>query len=427
MTHPFRFRRTATASFPARACATLLLCTFACSTLLAEVVRSRIVSPNGRTVQEIRFGNEPGSNRRRVRMLIVTNGPTSGTTTLATAVADVNDWVDSNAPQPVFTEVIPSGTVFSAGGGCLRGNQLDFPFIDGNRPKILRIVGGNAIIVPVGVDSDLYDSADCAVSGDGARTFFIFTNRTLQRLFFYNDAGGANDLQNPTVTFSAVRSPFEGGLRPSIGSVPDTNDTVALLYMASNGQSRWLQYNGGLQNVEFNCLAGTQNPPPSGFTIPRGAKVANREAIGDFNGDGTFEVVRIAPTPAAACAAAPMQQTPAGPVAGTVFNWREPGVALDDETGQINFLAGTYTHILADGTTVSVPGAQTTGGSSAACTVGNTETLNQLMSAAALDAAQMRLQQERTDQPSKGKVVFKSGHESTTDLLDAVCSLIGRR
>ena len=107
----------------------------------AQVIQQRVVNVNGRTVQEIRFGNEPGSPTR-LRIVVITNGPTAGTTSLLTAVADVNDWVNPSAPAPTFTPIIASGTVFSVGGGCTRGGQVDFPFINANEPRVLRFSGG---------------------------------------------------------------------------------------------------------------------------------------------------------------------------------------------------------------------------------------------------------------------------------------------
>ena len=129
-----------------------------------ETLSSRTVSPNGRPVQEIRFGAEPGGNQ--LRMVVVTNGPTAGTTTLLTAVGAPNLWYDPGQQPPPFTELIASGTVFSVGGGCKRGGQLDFPFINGNRPYMLRFQGGqsNIFLLPITNTNENYDSADCAVA-----------------------------------------------------------------------------------------------------------------------------------------------------------------------------------------------------------------------------------------------------------------------
>ena len=408
-----------------------LLCFSGMVAAQVTVLKSRLLTPNGRPVQEIRLANEPGGNPALVRAMVVTNGPTSGTTTLLTAVANGNVWFDPSAATPTFTSVVASGTVFSVGGGCLRGNQLDFPFIDGNRPKIARFVGGGVSIVPVGVGSELFDSAECAVSGDGTRTFFIFTNRTLQRLFFFNDAGGANDLLNPRVTFSSVKTPFVGGLRPSISVVPGTADTVAMLFMATNGQSRWMQYNGGTQNVEFECLAGVQSPPPAGFTIPRGSRVANRQAIGDFNGDGVFEVVTIQPVnpPPASCEKLP-PATPVGPVAGAGFNWSEPGMALNPLTGQLTFLAGFQTLIDSLGALTTVPGPYAGGaGSFATCSAYNTEReQTHLTYATDVNLTQIRAVYAASGRPPPVPgvdLVHASDYEDADILVKAFCFYLG--
>jgi hypothetical protein len=398
------------------------------------VVKERDIEVNGRTIQEIRLAREPGS-RILMRAVVVTNGPVAGTTSLLTAVADANAWPDSAASAPVFTTVIPSGTVFSVGGGCQRGNQLDFPFIDANRPRILRIVNGTpTVIVPAIPGNELFDSADCTQSGDGTRTYFIFSNRSVQRLWFFIDAGGPTDLNGPTVSFSAVRSPFQGGLRPAISVVPGTAQTVALLYMATNGQSRWLQYNAETLNVDFNCLAGTQSPAPTGFTIPRGAKVANRDAVGDFNNDGTFEMVRIVPEQPAACAAGPTGATATretrfvtamGPVAGPLFAWSEPSIFLDPFTKRLNFQATALGSVAPNGANSAIPGPSSGGGSYAGCAVGGSESVGEALSVFAdnqamfLYFAQMKLdeQKEATDG------IFRAGNEEAT-LVDAFCLFV---
>lgn len=418
----------AATTLPARACIALLFLLIA-TDLMAQitVVQSRNLSVNGRPIQEIRQAREPGS-RILMRAVVVTNGPTAGTTSLLTAVADANAWPDPNAAAPVFTPVIASGTVFSIGGGCPRGNQLDFPFIDGNRPRILRIVNGTpTVITPAIPGSDFFDSADCTVSGDGTRTFFIFTNRSFQRLCFFVDAGGANDLTGPQVSFSATRTPFEGGLRPSISMVPGTAQKVALLFMQTNGQSRWLQYDAGVINVDFNCLAGVQSPAPTGFTIPRGAKVANREAVGDFNNDGRFEIVRIVPTPPATCAAVPTNRvtnaTDIGPVAGTAYNWSEPGIVFDPFTGRLSFVAGSWASVLPDGSTYITPGPQpAVGGSYSGCAVDGTESYGEVLT---MNAAQQQqfldISQKRyRDSLQRTEGIHRSGVEELT-AIDLFC------
>jgi hypothetical protein len=401
----------------------LLTCSLTAS---AQVIRQRVLDVNGRTVQEIRLGNEPGSPRL-VRMVVVTNGPTAGTTSLLTAVADVNDWMDPTAPAPTFTSVIPSGTVFSVGGGCTRGGHIDFPFINANEPRVLLFSGGAPTILPVSVAGSLWDSADCAVANDDSRTYFLFTNRVQQNGFFYVDTGGANDLVAPQVSLGGAKTPFAGGLRPSLSPAPDTARKVNLLFMQPNGQSRWWQYDPDAINVDFNCVAGAQAPPPTTFTIPRGARVAGRSAIADFDGDGAFEVVQMAPATPPNCTSVPTP-TNAGPVAGSNFNWSEPGVALDPETGQLNFLAGTYTSLLANNQITSRPGAGGAGGGSyAACPVSSSENINQMLIAKpAPSAFQLQIEQRQINDANEraaSRVILKGGFESDDFLIRAFCVL----
>ena len=100
-----------------------------------------------------------------------------------------------------------------------------------------------------------------------------------RKIFFYVDTGGANDLVAPQVSLGGAKTPFVGGLRPAISPAPGTARKVNLLFMQPSGQTRWWQYDPDAINVDFNCVAGAQMPAPSGFTIPRGAKVAGRGAI----------------------------------------------------------------------------------------------------------------------------------------------------
>jgi hypothetical protein len=58
-----------------------------------EILATKIVQVNGRPVQEIRLGEVPGSNN--LRAVVVTNGPSAGTTSLLTAVGTPEQWLDS--------------------------------------------------------------------------------------------------------------------------------------------------------------------------------------------------------------------------------------------------------------------------------------------------------------------------------------------
>lgn len=294
------------------------------------VLVERTVNPNGRTVQEIRIGADP-SGATQLRTVVITNGPTAGTTSLLTSVTEVNALLAGTSPAPTWTTVIAAGTAFSLGGGCRRGNQLDFPFIDANRPKILRFVGNAAgIVVNVPVtDNDFYDSADCVATSDQTATYFIYSDRSVSRLPLFRDTGAPIDLVNPMVSFSSVKTPFVGGLRPAIAALPASQwisgsgpHVLALMFMRTDGQTRWHQYDASQLNINFNCLAGTQSPPPSAFTIPRGSAVIGHQAAGDFNGDGIAEVVTFNKGTPPNCTDPPAS-TPFGNIAGSAFGWSE--------------------------------------------------------------------------------------------------------
>jgi hypothetical protein len=105
-------------------------------------------------------------------------------------------------------------TAFSLGGGCGRNNLIDFPFINNNRPEILRITGTTQQVITLGItNSDQYDSIDCSVSPSG-QVLYLLTNRTRQTLELRREQGGL--LQLVRDNFGEVRSPFQGGMRPSI-------------------------------------------------------------------------------------------------------------------------------------------------------------------------------------------------------------------
>lgn len=389
-------------------------------------VRSNTFNVNGRPVQEIRLGNEPGASRTQLRMMVLTNGPMAGTTTLLTAVGDANALVDSAVPAPTFTPVIASGTVFSVGGGCTRGNQVDFPYINADRPLILRFIGGNAtVITPFTGDSDRYDSAECTVSGDGTETYFMYTNRTASRLDVFRDRGGATDLEGALVAFGSIKTPFAGGLRPAISPIFGTNRTIAFLAMSTNGQSRWRQYNTATVTQEFNCLAGVQSPAPITFTIPRGARVVGQTAMGDFNGDGQFEVVTLQPSGRDGCTVAPAA-TPAGAVAGSFFNWSEMAAAVSPFTQLVAFFATQSTFRPPVGATSSVPGPHAgNGGSHAACAASNTEVKNAFVSVGVEASTTIKVAQtyDTTPRPPAPgqQYIFGASFEDPDPLLTAFC------
>lgn len=367
------------------ASATLPLAAFA-----DQVLATRDLQPNGRQVQEIRFGEEPGS--RNLRVLVLTNGPTAGTTTVLTAVASTAAWTDPSVPPPTFTTIIPSAAAFSIGGGCRRGNQVDFPYIENFRPKILRFTNGVLSTVNVlPFDSDQYDSAECAASLDGSRTFFIYSNRNVNRLAIMVDRGGATDLNVPLVAFSSVKPPTLGGLRPAISTVPDKPFSIALMFMETNGQTRWREYDTDLLNVDRTCLVGTQAPPPSGFSIPRGARIVNNFVFGDFDGNGQFEFAALDNT-RGTCAAAPAY-TAAGPVAGVGYTWSEPAATILSSGRRVMFISTQALSVAPTFAPVVAPGPNPgNGGPNAACGATSTESDDLYLIGSSASAINLRIQ-----------------------------------
>ncbi len=174
---------------------------------------SRITSPNGRQVLEIRMGTMP-ANRNLVFTAVITAGPISGSTSLMLQQALARDIFNASGPAPGWTVVRSSLTAFSLGGGCGRNNLIDFPYINNNRPEILRITGTTQQVITLGiVNSDQYDSIDCTVNGNG-QVLYLLSNRTRQTLELRREQGGL--LQLIRDDFGTVRSPFQGGMRPSI-------------------------------------------------------------------------------------------------------------------------------------------------------------------------------------------------------------------
>lgn len=389
-----------------------------------QVLSTKLVSPNGRPVQEIRFGAEPGGTN--LRMVVVTNGPTAGTTTLLTAVGAPNLWYDPLAQAPAFTTVIPSGTVFSVGGGCRRGNQLDFPFINGNRPQMLRVQNGQVTTFPLPItNNENYDSAECAVAPNLLRTWFIYSNRTVNRLSVFEDFGQPTNLITPLVNFSSVKTPFAGGLRPSISAVPGENAKMTLMFMETDGETRVRLFGTEPINVDNDCLAGVQIPPPGAFTIPRGGRIIGRDVLADFDGNGQFEYARIDKSSPTSCSSLPIY-TPAGPVAAAGFNWTEPAAVVSPERRALNFI---YNQLLNRGQSAPptlAPGPHAgNGGPFEACAIRGPEPFDILFSATVEAVNQIRLVRTlQTPQapPLPGAdALFRSGLETRDEVSLWLC------
>jgi hypothetical protein len=275
---------------------------------------SRITSPNGRQVLEVRMGTMP-ANRNLVFTAVITAGPISGSTSLMLQQALARDIFNAGAPAAGWTVVRSSITAFSLGGGCGRSNLIDFPFINNNRPEILRITGTTQQVITLGIagNNDQYDSIDCTVTAAG-QVVYILTNRTRQTLELRREQGGL--LQLVRDNFGAVRTPFQGGIRPSIrnvrprvvavapdGTAPKTErtakegidvsfETVRFLYDSFvspiiNTQGDILD--AGLSGPFFSCFFGAK-PNTTAFGNVNESAVGGSAAVADATSANRFDL-----------------------------------------------------------------------------------------------------------------------------------------
>lgn len=283
--------------------AVALLLLAICGDVLAQFASTlRLTTPNGRSVLEIRKGTQP-ANSRLLFTAVITAGPISGSTSLLLQQSLVDDIFNPGAPAAGWTVVRSSITAFSLGGGCGRNNLIDFPFINNNRPEILRITGTTQQVITLGIaGNDQYDSIDCLVQADG-RLLYMLTNRTRQRLEFRREQGGL--LQLVRDNFGTVITPFVGGMRPSFArfrrwvagpSAPTilgapTPDGTAVLQDSFvvfflEGIVPAMQLVKILAVLDDESLTtrsqcvGASAAAPTGFTIPKESAVADGRAIG---------------------------------------------------------------------------------------------------------------------------------------------------
>lgn len=256
----------------------------------------RSTTPNGRVVLEIRKGTHPTSPNLLFTAAI-TVGPTSGTTSLLLQQAQLQDIFNAAVPAAGWTVVRSSMSGFSLGGGCGRSNQIDFPYINNNRPEILRVTGTTGqVITPTISNSDQYDSVDCVVQGNG-QVLYMLTNRTQGVLELRREQSGSLILVRNN--FGSVITPFVGGVRPSIAKVrrpsvftstglhgPDgtalQDDFVIFFVPALLPQSQIVKLLGILDDEPLTSFAqcdGATSPAPAGFTIPKESAVADGVAV----------------------------------------------------------------------------------------------------------------------------------------------------
>lgn len=406
---------------------------------------TRVTTPNGRPVLEIRMGTMP-ANRHTVFTAVITSGPISGSTSLMLQQALIQDVFNPGAPAAGWTVVRSSINAFSLGGGCGRSNLLDFPFINGARPEILRITGTAAQVITLGItNSDQYDSIDCRVSPNG-QVYYLLSNRTRQTLELRKEQGGL--LQLVRENFGTVRSPFMGGIRPSI------------YYRAVRAVAPGSERGGGtpIGNVVefkigwlFDLLGG---PPPQlaprveeasdsePFPTNTGCALGSRAdtsafgnvnesacsggiCIADFNGSGQFALRRteFASTPCVP-GTAQMMSSRSG---GTLFNFA--GVAAVESAGGTAGGNPVVSNTIIDSNTIAVfedgvrldvanPFAGR-GGPKAACPLISSNTGGGILLAGP-GAASNQLQQNIVTLPPRG-LLFADGGEDILDVAPPRC------
>jgi hypothetical protein len=264
----------------------------------------RITTPNGRAVLEIRKGTHLASPDL-LFTAVVTAGPSSGTTSLLLQQALVQDVFNSALPAAPWTVVRSSFTGFSLGGGCGRSNLIDFPFINANRPEILRITGTNNQVITLTIaNTDQYDSIDCIVQGDG-QVLYMLTNRTQKKLEFRREVSGTLALVRDD--FGVVITPFVGGVRPSItriraaaalatfGRTDPFGESFAafgIFFLKEFVPDQVIVEVRGVDDDPFLTPLGTCQGPistlPPGFTIPKDSTIADAIAVGNSRDDNVL-------------------------------------------------------------------------------------------------------------------------------------------
>jgi hypothetical protein len=262
----------------------------------------RLTNPIGRTVLELRMGTQP-ANPRLLFTAAITAGPTGGTTSLLLHQMPVADLFNPAVPDAGWVTVRSSISAFSLGGGCGRNNLIDFPFINNNRPEILRITGTTQQVITLGIaGNDQYDSVDCALQADG-RVLYMLTNRTRRTLEFRREQGGLLVLVRDN--FGTVVTPFAGGMRPSLirvrrpfgalaPAVPDAHaskgglgplrdEFIGFFVATLLPDQQIVKLMSILDNDSLTDLGscnGATATAPTAFTIPRESAAADGVFIG---------------------------------------------------------------------------------------------------------------------------------------------------
>jgi hypothetical protein len=311
---------------------------------------TRVTSVNGRQVFELRMGVVPRTGV--LRTLVLTAGPVAGSTSLLVNTSLVGAVMNANVPM-TFSVVVNSGSLYSLGGGCARAGELNFPYIDGTRFRIVRYTGTTQTIVSPPAIAAQYEGVNCISSWDGQAVYYSLVNRTTQRVEVWRElAGGvfARVYQNAF----AIRLPFNGGLRPQISRMfrvptartealgkgtPQTAYEPNHLLVStqdSNGNSAVKVVDVRDGSEAGDCPIGTRtagSPPFEGFLSPD-------FVVADFNGDGVADAVSIRPTVGGLCEVGTRRINLGSTAGGNGYNWTGFGITGDTSEKHYRFING---------------------------------------------------------------------------------------
>ena len=311
------------------------------------------------------------------------------------------DIFNPSAPAQGWTVVRSSISAFSLGGGCGRSNLLDFPFINGSRPEILRITGTTATVITLGIsNSDQYDSVDCATGSDG-RALYMLTNRTRRTLELRREQGGMLVLVRDD--FGVVATPFRGGQRPgmrlfrrpvavaplvasrsktTLGAIPSFD--WKFLYETINDAIFRLEMrtivDAFLTDIRAHCGALADRPDPGAFNGPKEPGFSSGVAVGDVEGKNTLSLREYSENTVDCSVQPPQSLGSAGPFG--LFSWAT--VVVNESAPGPLF----HTTVIVPGTVITIEGNQqrvttnpfgTRGGPISSC----------LMSGSELESAQL--------------------------------------
>lgn len=216
---------------------------------------------------------------------------------------------------------------FSVGGGCAgnaSGSDTIFPIVRNLRWHNVRVnAAGSTVEGPFGPPT--VHSIDCATTPDRSTVYYFVVNGAAPARgeLWRQDASGLSQVGTP---FTDLRSPFAGGVRPSIVYGP-AHDQLTLQYLTLAGRFDNKVFGIELMNLLQACESGMVSPPPTTFTTvwegrllrsyrPGATGIPARFAVGDFDRNGVAEAISHA---ANGCSLSVVKMATAG--GGNGYNW----------------------------------------------------------------------------------------------------------